>query len=330
MELRFAGKYRVGKKIGSGSFGEIFMAHNVFTGEELAVKLEPVLTRHPQLHYEAKLLKIIAGGWGVPSVHWYGTEGDFNVMVLDLLGPSLEDLFSFCNRKFSLKTVLLLAEQMINRVEYLHSKGFIHRDIKPDNFLIGLGRKANIVHIIDFGLAKRFRDPRTSMHIPYRENKNLTGTARYASVHTHAGIEQARRDDMLALGYVFMYFLRGSLPWQGMRATTKKDKYQKIFDKKCQTSSSELCRGFPGELHHYFDNCEAMRFEDRPDHAYLRRMLKDLFFREGYQPDNIFDWTLRDYRQQMVHPGIESERAAAKGQTVIPVTEKDELQDLRS
>lgn len=133
-------------------------------------------------------------------------------MVIDILGPSLEDLFNYSSRRFSLKTTLMLADQMIARVEYLHAKNFLHRDIKPDNFLIGLGRKANLVYVIDYGLAKKYRDSRTNQHIPYREGKSLTGTARYASISTHIGIEQSRRDDMEGLAYVFMYFLRGSLP----------------------------------------------------------------------------------------------------------------------
>merc|ERR1712019_44660 len=189
---------------------------------EVAIKLESIKSRHPQLLYESKLYKILAGGMGIPNVHWYVVEGDYNVMVIDLLGPSLEDLFSFCNRKFSLKTVLMLADQMINRVEYVHAKNFIHRDIKPDNFLIGLGKKANQVHIIDFGLAKKYRDPKTQQHIPYREGKDWTGTARYASVNTHLGIEQSRRDDLEAVGYVLMYFNRGVCLGRGCRPTTRR------------------------------------------------------------------------------------------------------------
>jgi casein kinase 1 len=292
MELRVGGKFRLGRKIGSGSFGDVYIGTNVQTGEELAIKLESIKSKHPQLLYESKLYKILAGGVGVPTVHWYGAEGDYNVMVIDLLGPSLEDLFSFCNRKLSLKSVLMLADQMINRIEYVHAKNFIHRDIKPDNFLIGLGKKANQVHIIDFGLAKKYRDPKTQQHIPYREGKNLTGPARYASVNTHLGIEQSRRDDLEAIGYVLMYFNRGSLPWQGLKAAGKKEKYEKIMEKKMSTPVEVLCKHFPPEFVTYLNYTRSLRFEDRPDYAYLRRLLKDLFFREGYQYDFVFDWTV--------------------------------------
>merc|ERR1712176_1205145 len=255
-------------------------------------KLESIKSKHPQLLYESKLYKILAGGVDIPNVHWYGVEGDYNVMVIDLLGPSLEDLFSFCNRKLSLKTVLMLADQMINRVEYVHAKNFIHRDIKPDNFLIGLGKKANQVHIIDFGLAKKYRDPKTQQHIPYREGKSLTGTARYASVNTHLGIEQSRRDDLEAIGYVLMYFNRGSLPWQGLKAASKKQKYEKISEKKMSTPVEVLCKGFPAEFAMYLNYCRGLRFEEAPDYMYLRQLFRILFRTLNHQYDYTFDWTM--------------------------------------
>jgi len=290
MELRVGGSYRLGKKIGAGSFGSVYIGTHVQTGEEVAVKLESVKSKHPQLLYESKLYKILAGGVGIPKIYWYGVEGDYNVMVIDILGPSLEDFFNHCNRKLSLKSVLLLADQMIQRIEYMHSKHVMHRDIKPDNFVMGLGKENQQVHVIDFGLAKKFRDPRTQQHIPYREGKNLTGTARYCSVNTHRGIEQSRRDDVEAIGYVLMYFLRGSLPWQGLNAHDKKEKYAKIMEKKMSTPPEELCRHFPAEFAVYLNYCRNLRFEDRPDYTYLRQLLKTLFFRQGYQDDSGFEW----------------------------------------
>ncbi|XP_042974330.1 casein kinase 1-like protein 6 isoform X1 [Carya illinoinensis] len=297
MDHVIAGKFKLGRKIGSGSFGELYLGVNVQTGEEVAVKLEPVKTRHPQLYYESKLYMLLQGGTGIPHLKWFGVKDDYNIMVIDLLGPSLEDLFNYCNRKFTLKTVLMLADQLISRVEYMHSRGFLHRDIKPDNFLMGLGRKANQVYAIDYGLAKKYRDLQTHKHIPYRENKNLTGTARYASVHTHLGIEQSRRDDLESLGYVLMYFLRGSLPWQGLRAGTKKQKYDKISEKKMSTPIEVLCRSYPSEFVSYFHYCRSLRFEDKPDYSYLKRLFRDLFIREGCQFDYVFDWTILKYPQ---------------------------------
>ncbi|XP_052765054.1 casein kinase I-like isoform X2 [Mya arenaria] len=292
MELRVGNKYRLGRKIGSGSFGDIYLGTDISNGEEVGIKLEYVKTKHPQLHIESKIYRVMQGGVGIPTIKWCGAEGDYNVMVMELLGPSLEDLFNFCSRKFSLKTVLLLADQLISRIEYIHSKNFIHRDVKPDNFLMGLGKKGNLVYIIDFGLAKKYRDARTHQHIPYRENKNLTGTARYASINTHLGIEQSRRDDMESLGYIFMYFLRGSLPWQGLKAATKRQKYERISEKKMSTPIEELCKGFPSEFATYLNFCRSLRFDDKPDYSYLRQLFRNLFHRQGFTYDYVFDWNM--------------------------------------
>lgn len=190
-ELRIAQRYKLGNKLGSGAFGEIFKCVDLKTGEKAAAKLEPASTKHPQVFYEAKILKLINKtntAVGFPALKWAGREGDYNIMIMTLLGPSLEDLFNFCDRKFSLKTVLMLADQMLQRIEYMHNNDFIHRDIKPDNFVMGLGNKGHRVYFIDFGLSKRYRNPQTKEHIPYRDKKSLTGTARYASINTHLGI----------------------------------------------------------------------------------------------------------------------------------------------
>uniref|UniRef100_A0A8C5MS67 non-specific serine/threonine protein kinase n=1 Tax=Leptobrachium leishanense TaxID=445787 RepID=A0A8C5MS67_9ANUR len=271
-EFIVGGKYKLVRKIGSGSFGDIYLAINITNGEEVAVKLESQKARHPQLLYESKLYKILQGGVGIPHIRWYGQEKDYNVLVMDLLGPSLEDLFNFCSRRFTMKTVLMLADQMISRIEYVHTKNFIHRDIKPDNFLMGIGRHCNKLFLIDFGLAKKYRDNRTRQHIPYREDKNLTGTARYASINAHLGIEQSRRDDMESLGYVLMYFNRTSLPWQGLKAATKKQKYEKISEKKMSTPVEVLCK------------VEYVNFPYSIMSFYCRTL--------NHQYDYTFDWTM--------------------------------------
>jgi len=292
LELRVGVKFKLGRRIGSGSFGDIYLGQNTTNNEEVAIKLESLRSKHPQLFYEAKIYKILVGGVGIPNIRWFGVEGDYNVMVMDLLGPSLEDLFTFCGRKFSLKTVLMLADQMIRRIEFVHSKNFIHRDLKPDNYLMGMGKRGNQVFLIDFGLAKKYRDPKTYQHIPYREQKNLTGTARYASVNAHIGKEQSRRDDLETLGYVLIYFIRGSLPWQGLKSLTKKQKYEKICENKKSTPVETLCRGFPTEFAQYLNYCRSLDFEEKPDYAYLRKIFRDLFLKEQFKYDAMFDWVV--------------------------------------
>jgi serine/threonine protein kinase len=220
----------------------------------------------------------------------YGKEPGYNVLVMELLGNSLEDLYKSCGRKFSVKTVLMIADQTISRVELFHSRGLLHRDIKPDNFLVGLGAKSKQIHIVDYGLAKGFIDAQTKKLIPCREGKHLTGTARYASINTHFGFEQSCRDDLESLGYMFFYFFKG-LPWQNLRANTKQEKYDRILTEKLAISTDELCKGLPQEFALYMNYCRALRYEDKPDYDFLRRMFKDLVLREGMHYDLMFDWT---------------------------------------
>ena len=180
----------------------------------------------------------------------------------------------------------------LSRVQTIHEKNLIYRDIKPDNFLIGRpgSKTANVIHVVDFGMAKQYRDPKTKQHIPYRERKSLSGTARYMSINTHLGREQSRRDDLEALGHVFMYFLRGGLPWQGLKAATNKQKYEKIGEKKQTTPIKELCENFPEEMAKYLTYVRNLGFEDTPDYDYLRELFTQALKNTGEVEDGEYDW----------------------------------------
>ncbi|ORX60415.1 kinase-like protein [Hesseltinella vesiculosa] len=286
--------FKIGRKIGEGSFGILYEGINLLNNHQVAIKFEPRKSDAPQLRDEYRSYKILAGLPGIPHTYYFGQEGLHNILVLDLLGPSLEDLFDMCNRRFSVKTVAMLAKYMISRAESVHERNLIYRDIKPDNFLIGRPgtKQANTIFMIDFGMAKQYRDPKTKQHIPYRERKSLSGTARYMSINTHLGREQSRRDDLEALGHVFMYFLRGALPWQGLKAATNKQKYERIGDKKQTTLIQDLCEGFPLEFSLYMQYTRQLAFEQTPDYDYLRGLFTKVLQQLGDGDDGVYDWQL--------------------------------------
>lgn len=315
--------FRVGKKIGSGNFGELRIGKNLYTNEHVAIKLEGIKSKVPQLHLEYRFYKQLTPAEGLPTVYYFGPCGKYNALVMELLGPSLEDLFEKLNKKFSLKTILMLAIQLISRVEYVHSKHIVYRDIKPENFLVGRwsNRRMNFIHIIDFGLSKLYVDINTGEHIPYREHKSLTGTARYMSINTHLGIEQSRRDDLEAIGHVLMYFLRGSLPWQGLKADTLKERYQKIGDTKKNTSTTALCSGHPEEFKVYLETARSLSFNEKPNYELLKNLFRGLMKKHKWEIDWEFDWVIK--QRQLKNKTEEIPNTNFSSRLVVPSASTD-------
>ena len=320
-----ANNYVILKLIGAGSFGKIYLSYNLRDNIEVIIKKEikPSINEKKthQLKIESKiytsLLNIstkqdLTGNIalpqksviGIPKFYGMGILNDNSgyYMITEFLGPNLIELFKFCSmNKFTLSTVCLLAIQMLNRIEYIHEHGFIHRDIKPENFLIGHKNNSNVIHLIDFGLSRRYIMKKNNQHIPYREGRNLIGTARYISINTHLGIEQSRRDDLESIGYVLLLFLKGSLPWQGMKdqGINITDKFRKIMEKKLQIPVEILCLNLPIEMVFYFKYVKSLRFESKPDYDLLRgffiNMLSTCQVVYDLDKDYLkFDWTFDD------------------------------------
>jgi len=288
-------KTRVLHKINSGSFGAIHLGELLPSGKRVAVKLELQNQPHPQLMSEGNIYRHLADGQGIPKVHWFGLhEPLYNVMVMDLLGPSLQDLFAYCGRRFSVKTTLMLADQMLSILEFIHHQKYIHRDIKPDNFVIGLGDHNNQIFIIDFGLAKKIVPQRSSFgHIGTQVMRPLVGTVRYAGIHAHMGQEEGPREDLESLAYCWLYFLRGSLPWQGVIAKTREEKFARIFELKKTATSVELCEGLPIEFGKFLDRVKLMRKDEMLDYNRIRELFKRLAAKMDIVYDLEFDWVTK-------------------------------------
>lgn len=288
MEIVVGARYTVLDPIGSGSFGDIFKGQDMVTHEFVAIKLEKAQENVPQLlQLESQIYEELSGSVNVPKMHWFGNQSNINILVMDLLSQNLENLFQENHCKFSLKTVLMLADQMISAVEYMHHHYYIHRDLKPENFMFD---KDNKLYIIDFGLSKKYVDEYTLDHLPLIEHRNITGTARYASINALRGLEQSRRDDMESLAYIFIYMLKGQLPWQGLPAETRRKKYQKILEAKISTLIDELCLGIPIEFAEFLTAVRKLRFTETPDYAMYREMFRNLMIRKEFFYDTRYDW----------------------------------------
>ena len=276
------------KQLGKGGFGQIYLGRNIHKNYLVAIKVEEQIQRS-HLTMEYQILKEIQGVNGIPKVYELHTGRKHNYLIMQLLGKSLDKLFTDTNRHFSIKTVSQIAYQMVQRIEYIHSHGYIHRDIKPGNFLIGK-ENSKILFIIDFGLSKKYIDKNTNKHILFKEGKGLTGTARYVSLNTHYGIEQSRRDDIEGIAYNLIYFAKGKLPWQGVKTKNKKEKHKKIMEFKEFYSPENLCEGLPEEFPTLLKYARKLDFDEKPDYKNIKIMFKQLIISNNQKMDWEYDW----------------------------------------
>ena len=283
----FFDKYKTIKKLGEGSFGKVYKAE--YNGEYYALKFESRARNKSLLEMESTIMAYLQGP-NIPFIKSFGYSGDYNLLVMQYMDKSLEDIFHI-RKTFSIKTTAMIGFQLIGVLHFIHDKNFIHRDVKPDNCVMGSDELNENLYLIDFGLAKKYRSSRTLQQYPMTKKKKLTGTARYASIHALEGYEQSRRDDMEAVGYVMAYLLRGGLPWQGLKIKTKENKYKNILEKKKEISSAELFKGFPSEFAEILDNVKKLEYLEEPEYEMLRNKLLSLCKRLNYKFDFIYDWT---------------------------------------
>ncbi|KAM0673547.1 hypothetical protein GVAV_002922 [Gurleya vavrai] len=287
--------YELIKKLSSGAFGEIYLALDNKTNKEVAIKIDKTSKqRQTQHEYKMYMLFRKRNSNIISTIYDYG-KIDFKnelryAIVIERLGMSIEEIFKHCNRKFTLKTVLMLADLMISRVEYIHYQHHVHRDLKPDNFMFGRQpHNRKNLYIIDFGLCKQYRSTVTYSHVPFGDGRSLIGTARYCSLNVHLGIEQTRRDDLESIGYCLIYFLKGKLPWQGF-VGTKEEKYKKIKKAKEEISITELCEGLHECIYEYMIYVRSLSFSATPDYVYLRELMTNALRQQKFRYDYIFDW----------------------------------------
>lgn len=292
METLLLGKYQLFETIGAGNFGEVRRAKNCETQQIIAIKFVHFANEQTSaLYTESEVLSQLQGGGGIPKLYAYGKQEGFEYMVTELLGSNLLDLFRDCKRKFSLETVAAVATQVLERVEFVHSRGFLHRDIKPQNILIGTEDKTAMFYLTDFGLAKRYMNE-FYIHIPYKTDTPFAGTMFYAANNTHLGIQQSRRDDVECLLYVLIYLSKGSLPWNSSRLSCK-SAHESI---KLTITPAQLCSGLPDCFYKALTYVRALQFEEKPDYGYLRSLFRTALMKTGLCV--LFDWQLLNIRKR--------------------------------
>ena len=280
-------KYLILKKIDEGSFGSIYLSKNIKTNEKVAIKIENRKIENPLLEREAYILFYLRGP-GLPEIKTFGKTKDLFILIQNLLGPSLANLLDKHSIVFTIKDICMLSIQMIERLEYIHLKNYIHRDIKPHNFLMGID-DPDILYLIDFGLSKKYRSKK-GKHIKFSINNNITGTPRYCSINGLRGAEQSRRDDLESLFYVIIYFFRGNLPWQNLKIKSRQERFNRINYLKKNISYKILCKNLPQELYNFGTYIKRLKFEEDPDYNFLRNCFDSILKKINEKNDNKFSW----------------------------------------
>lgn len=282
MDRDIIGDFALTCQIGEGAYGRIYVAAQMGSRRRVALKFATNEESKSSLENEHSIYSVISGNPGFANLVGFYQTSNGPMMAIDLLGNNIDKIFRHHNLKFTLKTVLMLADQMILRIQTLHNMGIIHRDIKPSNFTVGLDENRNTIYLIDFGMAEYYEDPVTHNHRENRLRRRIHGTTAFASLNSHRGMELSRRDDIESLAYVLIYFMRGSLPW--IRTS------EHTYEKKCSTSSKQLCDGLPDEFEMFLNYSRCLEFDEEPDYDMYRKMFKDLFLKEGLKNDYKFDW----------------------------------------
>ena len=284
-------RFEIVEKIGGGSFGQIFKVKDKSTNEILAMKIEKKREgKQMMVLREYQIMKDFKVESGFAQTHSYWKNEEYHYLVMTHLGPNLETLKLSRGGSFSLKTVLMLGVQIISRIQSFHKKNYLHRDIKPENFVIGSDENDPNIYLIDFGLSRSYLSE-DGHHIPFKDKKGMVGTARYVSINTHLGYEQARRDDLESIGYILIYFVKGSLPWQNLPAKNKEEKYEKILDIKRKTTIEELCKDLPKKFIDYFLHVRNLAFKASPNYDFLKEIFLDMMKEQSLQINNQYDWS---------------------------------------
>ena len=283
-------KFKIIKRIGKGAFGSVYLGKDLSKEEYVAIKLEIRDQNEIILERETYILYMLKG-LGIPQVIAYGHNLKYNILIQELLGKSLDNLLFDKKYKFSLKDSCMAGIQILDRLEYIHNKGIIHRDIKADNFLIGI-KKKEIIYIIDFGLAKQYLNNKTGKHVKYCVNKKWSGTSRFASANTLKGIEPSRRDDMESFCYLLLYLMKGSLPWDQINEPSEINEILIIYKMKEYMPADIMFKDLPWQMSEFYKYCKNLNFEQKPNYNYLRKLLINILEYIGEKNDLYFSWII--------------------------------------